>query len=98
MLRDRATYRSELVPTRVTALQAMIAAHAPRYIVFVGLSYVPCWISVAGMDLPTRPERQVTSRDGRTRMVISRHPSSFGVTNGYFEQIGRTLAGDHRAL
>ena len=98
MLRDRATYRSALVPRRVAALQAMIATHAPRYVVFVGLSYVPYWNTVAGVDLPTRPERPVPSRDGRTRMVISRHPSSFGVTNGYFEQIGRTLAGDHRVL
>lgn len=98
VLRDRATYRTLIAPKRITTLREMIDAYAPRYVVFVGLSYVPHWNSVAGIDLPTRPERPVTSPGGRTRMVISRHPSSFGVTNGYFEQIGRTLAGDHRAI
>lgn len=31
-------------------------------------------------------------------IVIARHPNSFGVTNAYFEQIGRTLTGDHRTM
>lgn len=98
VLRDRATYRAYVAPKRVAALRALIDAHTPRYVVFVGLSYVSYWNSVAGAELPTRPERPVTSADGPTRMVITRHPSSFGVTNAYFEQIGRMLAGDHRTM
>ena len=98
MLQDRAAYRAHVVPSRIAALRAMIASHAPRYVVFVGLSYTQHWNSVADTDLPTRPERPVTSPDGRSRMTIARHPSSYGVTNAYFEQIGRTLAGDHRTI
>ncbi len=94
VLMDRATYLTELMPRRVRALRSLIGAQRPRYVIFVGLSYVEHWNSVAGTDLPTRPERPVTCPGSPTRMVIARHPSSRGVTREYFEQLGRSLKED----
>ena len=91
LLKNRPAYLAELVPRRVHALRSLISEHRPPYVIFVGLSYAKLWNSVAGTDLPTRPERPVTCPGSPTRMVISRHPSSRGVTNEYFEQIGRAL-------
>jgi hypothetical protein len=91
VLKDRATYRSELIPRRVHALRSLISTHQPRYVIFVGLTYAEHWNSVAGIHLPIRPERPVTPPSSPTRMLVIRHPNSFGVSNQYFEQIGRAL-------
>lgn len=92
-LRDRATYRSALLSGRVPALRSLIEHHKPKYVVFLGRTDAAHWRDIAGIDLPMRPEAPVASPVTGGRMTVSCHPASRGVTNAYFKDLGRALAG-----
>jgi hypothetical protein len=91
MLEDRASYLEMLLPQRIAQLRTMIEEHRPRYVVFVGLSYLDYWKKVVDTETSIRPDQPVRLGDRRTTVTAIRHPSSFGAKNEYFEAIGRTL-------
>lgn len=91
LLKDRSSYLQVLLPRRIAQLRSMISDQRPRFVVFVGLSYLDYWMQIVGADLPIRPEQPVSLSHLGTTAVAIRHPSSVGVGNGYFEDIGRAL-------
>jgi hypothetical protein len=92
LLKDRGSYLQVLLPRRIVQLRSMISEKRPRFVVFAGLSYLDHWAQIVGTDLPIRPEQPVSLSHLGTTAVAIRHPSSVGVGNGYFEDVGRTLA------
>ena len=101
-LRDRKAYREHLLEHRVERLQQLVAEREPAAVVFYSRSYLDEWCRV--MDVPRdelvetvivrRAEREVKAwihENDETTFIVTSHPSAFGVTNSYFEDIGRIL-------
>jgi hypothetical protein len=91
MLESRATYVEMLVPQRIALLRGLIREHRPRYVIFVGLSYIDHWNQIVGTGLAIGPEQPATLDNLGATVVAIRHPSSFGASNDYFAGIGRAL-------
>lgn len=88
-LRSRETYLAELRPKRIKLLRDRIDRHAPRAVVLLGWSYMAVWNELVGSPLDLREEPRIRiAQRGKTVFIASRHPTSYGVTNQYFAQIG----------
>jgi hypothetical protein len=92
MLVDRETYSAEMTPYRIQMLRQHIERCAPAAVVFLGKSYTPYWEAIAGTSLQETRAGVILGRRADTNYVVVRHPTSYGVTNQYFEEIGSMLA------
>lgn len=93
-LKDRQAYLMEFRPKRAALLRHLIDQHAPRVVVMLGWSYRDAWEELIEVSLVERDEPQpglLFGRRGKTAFVVCHHPTSFGVTNAYFTEIGRII-------
>ncbi|MBU2934496.1 MULTISPECIES: hypothetical protein [Pacificibacter] len=96
ILRNRASYKAAMLPTRITAIKNAINTHKPRNVVFYSKQYQAHWQQIAGKDFVEVDGLQVThSRD--TSFFCTMHPAAqikgAGKKIAYWENIGRRLAG-----
>lgn len=92
-LRDRQTYRNYCAPWRTEHIRSRIQEFKPKVVVFLGKGYSKYWQLIAGQNL--RFENRDGFKTGRsegTTFAITKHPAARGVTNTYFETIGRHLS------
>jgi hypothetical protein len=66
---------------------------AAGVVVFYGFSYRSYWQEVAGVHLLPESDGIYTGYKDSTLFVITRHPVDRGVTNDYFQQVGRLIRG-----
>jgi hypothetical protein len=92
MLGSRDAYSAEMTPYRIQMLRQHIECHAPAVVVFLGKSYTSYWEAIAGTSLQETMARVSLGHRAGTTYVVTRHPTSYGVTNRYFEEIGSMLA------
>lgn len=91
-LKDKQTYQKYVEGTRITKLKNRIFEHQPKVIVFYGSQYKDYWTKIAGIKIWNSNEFQVQygERFGTLYLIVS-HPVSFGVTNEYFDNIGKFI-------
>ena len=93
---DRSTYRKHVVEQRTEHIRGLITSHRPRAVIFYGVSYVPWWQQIAGVEFRKGSldgQAIYTAGDAATSFVIMAHPASYGVRNRYFKEIGELLSG-----
>mgnify|MGYP001055394724 CR=1 FL=1 len=93
-LRSRKRYRQALAPERIRHLHARILVHRPRAVIFYSTNarYRRWWQQVARADFEQAGEEPLyRARDGTTQFIICKHPVAFGVSNEYFQRIGRMV-------
>jgi hypothetical protein len=91
-LRDRQTYRENCVSWRAEHIKSRIKEYKPKAVVFMGQVYSDYWHTISGsnLDFIEQGGFWATSSEATT-YIISKHPAAYGVTNGYFETIGKLL-------
>jgi len=91
-LKDRKTYQDYCVPWRAEHIRSRIKENRPKCVVFMGQGYSAYWQSIAGQNSSfTEKGGYCTACSGDTTYVITKHPAAQGVTNAYFETIGKFL-------
>ncbi len=90
-LKDRKTYRVYCVPWRVEHISARIKEYKPKFVVFMGQGYTNYWHTIVDRNF-TDEGGFWSANSGDTTYVITNHPAAQGVTNAYFESIGKFLS------
>jgi hypothetical protein len=93
-LKSRETYRASLAPQRSEMLHNLIAQHQPRIVLFYGLQYMKYWQDVAGIEFQLEQFAGFSTafvQIKHTHFVATPHPTSFGVTNAYFDALAQHL-------
>lgn len=92
-LKDRATYTNRVAPVRIAHLQARIKEHRPHAVVFYGSGYRHWWRQIAGEQFePSKLNKVQVARKEHTLFVVMQHPTAHGVTQDYFNAVGRLIA------
>lgn len=96
-LRTRETYRNEVSMNRVETIRELTKKFQPRAIVFYGKGYQEYWEQISGKDVSWRPWGEgFRANSAGTAFFSMPHPTSRGVTNKLFDDLGaelrRTLA------
>jgi len=92
-LEDRKIYRDYCVPWRIEHIRSRIKDHKPKFVVFMGQGYSMYWQSIAGQEHLFHDEGGFwVSNSMGTNYIITKHPAAHGVTNSYFETIGKYLS------
>lgn len=90
---NRETYQRHVANLRIARLQERIVHYQPQAVVFYGLKYLAGWEQIAGVEFREKSEGVAVSSNGRTLFIAARHPVAMGVTNEYFQWIGKIIAG-----
>lgn len=90
-LQSRRAYLREYRSRRISLLREAILEAAPQTVVFLGMSAVRHWTDIAGVPFEKGPAGAMWARSEKTRFVAVTHPAAHGITNGYFEEVGREL-------
>lgn len=94
-LKTRREYLAALRQGRMALLREWIDRDGPRAVVFMGVSYRDDWTALVEtpMQRLADPTPGISvGRRGQTTCVVTHHPTSYGVKNGYYDTIGRLLA------
>jgi len=91
-LASRDSYWSHYLSRRTVSVKQKIELHQPRVVVLcgVGSESVQVWNAIAHEVFSAKGDPQIVERDG-TNFVLMRHPVAHGVSNNYFDDIGRQI-------
>jgi hypothetical protein len=81
--RDRECFREE----RIRVIRERIHHYMPALVVMYGVSEKRHWEAITGQAFPS----ESIVRIGRTIVVFALHPTTHGLTNTYWEQLGAIL-------
>lgn len=96
-LKDRKTYLEYCIPWRCEHIRAQIDLYQPKYVIFLGTGYSQFWNAIAGQNnIFENIGAFQAARSKNTLFIISKHPSSRGITNAYFETIGSYILNSKR--
>jgi hypothetical protein len=90
--RDRATYSEYIIQQRIDYLSTRLTACRPRIVVFLGAAYRPHAERIIGTSLTEQEEGFWAATRGSTRIALCKHPNTRGLTNDYFDSVGRWLS------
>ena len=99
-LENRQKYEDAVLFDRIQFLRQQIEIHKPRVVCFFGLKYVDHWNQITGIELSAQrvngqgEEKSGIFRSGfnnSTLFIVTAHPSAPGVSNLYFNGVGRTI-------
>src|SRR5690606_21762314 len=90
-LKDRKTYRDYCVPWRIEHIRSRIRENKPKFVVFMGQVYFKYWQAITESSFSQDGGFWI-AKSGNTTYVITKHPAARGVTNAYFETIGKYLS------
>ncbi len=96
-LATRTSYISHYVERRIEHIQQRISEHTPKAVVFYGIQYKDWWKKIA--DVPfveVSTDGLLIGKNETTTFVITKHPSTKGVPNEYFHQVGRQITANER--
>jgi len=92
-LKSRQVYAEACTPFRIEHLRDRIQEHQPHLIVFYSFSYQDQWRDIAGTDLQLSYNGEYyTGGDQNTLFLICKHPAARGITNQYFDDIGKIIS------
>jgi hypothetical protein len=81
--RDRESFREE----RVVFIRERMHQHSPELVVMYGMSEVEHWTKIAGKSFP----KENIVRLASTTLVCTPHPTSYGMKNEYWTNLGIAL-------
>jgi hypothetical protein len=95
-LRDRPTYEAYCLENRINHLKDRIIQYQPQAVVFYGKGFEYSWRKITEKItdtefLPTQ-EGFLICKSSPTVFVIAKHPVCPGVSNQYFDSIGKSIA------
>jgi hypothetical protein len=91
-LRDRATYLTHVTPSRIKLLHDLIVQHNPPTVLFYGSGYGRHWRAISGLDFePSNLKGVSTAYNCTTLFVSIPHATARGLTNEFFNAIGRLI-------
>jgi len=83
---------------RIAHLRRQIREFTPKVVVFYSFGYRDDWQAIAEVGLSQDADGIYVGRNDSTLFVMTKHPTTPGVTNDYFHQVGRLIArilGEH---
>lgn len=93
-LKDRETYQNKVRSMRAGFIRQQIREFKPKVVLFYGSTYEDIWLSIADtkVNFTRNSEGVAFGDDGRTQFVITKHPASKGISNQYFDAVGRQIS------
>lgn len=91
-LSNRNDYENYCVEKRINYINSKIKEHQPFSVVFYGIGYEYSWIKIADVEFLPTSEGFFIGRNSHTIFIIAKHPTSIGITNEYFHNIGKLIA------
>ncbi len=89
-LNNRETYRKYCIQWRCKHIRSRINYNHPKLVVFLGKSFYKNWQQVAGNNVIFQDKGEfLLGASMNTIFIICKHPAARGVTNTYFEKIGK---------
>ena len=89
-LTTREKYEQTLYPDRISHLRQRINEYKPKVVIFYGSGYREYWKSIAKIDFSESHGISI-GRSESTLFIITKHPSTKGITNEYFHQVGKII-------
>ena len=91
-LSSREGYKDRVLPMRIRSLKQRIEERQPFCVVFYGSVYRDYWQTIAGSAF-TRidPDGYGWVKKNGTNFLITQHPAAKGITNQYFQSVGKFL-------
>ena len=99
-LENRQQYHDAIAPHRVQHLRQQIKEQRPRVVCFFGLKYLDHWSRICDVDLSSQrvvdKEENIlgtfySNSSGPTLFIVSAHPSAPGLSNLYFNGVGKAI-------
>lgn len=91
-LKNRETYRQYCFPWRCAHIRAQLLTHQPRVVVFCSFGYKDLWQQIAGPKvLFIEDSGAWVGKTDNTLFLITKHPTTIGIKNAYFEQVGAMI-------
>jgi len=92
-LKSRETYTNQLFDFRVNYLREKILCHQPERVIFYGTSYKNRFEKIIQSAFMTTDENGLYKTNfGKTDCFLIFHPTKKGITNAYFENVGRFIS------
>ncbi|BAZ12710.1 hypothetical protein NIES4071_45420 [Calothrix sp. NIES-4071] len=91
-LSNRKNYENHCLEQRIKHISYKIREYKPSSVVFYGVSYQYSWKKIAEVDFLETSEGFLIGTNSQTVFVIAKHPTSRGVTNQCFDNIGKSIA------
>ena len=88
---ERGLYEDTCLQWRIPHLQERLREHRPKVVLFYGVKYQQEWEKIAGVEWSETFPRIYTGRSASTLFIRTPHPTSHGVTNAQFHQIGQLV-------
>lgn len=91
-LKDRQTYHEMVRPQRIAHIRALITQFQPRGVIFYGMQYQQWWQEIAGVQfksIEVAGFKAEIARNTYTTFMSIAHPTTRGITNAYFEAVGK---------
>jgi len=99
ILETRDKYSQACVPFRSAHIRKRISEHKPDAVVFYSISYREFWEDITGFELEKHKNGDFyIGKDDNSLYVITKHPATIGVTNSYFEDIGKNISSFFKAI
>ena len=87
-LQNRQIYKEVIAPRRISKLKKLIKFHNVRKVVFYGKTYTNYWKQfLVDENLWKETEHFTHAEENRIQYWILPHPTAYGVTNKFYEQI-----------
>jgi hypothetical protein len=98
-LKSRDAYTSHLSDFRANYLQEKICCYEPECLIFYGTSYKH-WFEkiIQGVFTPTGESNLFKAAFRQTDCFLISHPTKKGITNAYFESVGKFILGEKEKI
>jgi len=92
-LKNRDAYKRVILRPRISALKECIDKYKPKVVVFYSFGYREYWRRIASVEFEKQKVGFEVGTNRETSFVITKHPAAIGVTNDYFNAVGRFIYG-----
>lgn len=89
---SRHEYKKHVRSKRIAFLKRKIEECRPKAVVFYGVGFQEHYEEIAGVGFQPTRDGILKGKNRHTFFAIAKHPVAHGVTNAYFNQIGRMIA------
>jgi hypothetical protein len=92
-LKSRKLYSQTCIPFRSIHIKEMLDHNEPKAVIFYSFSYKDYWQDILGFNFVSMNNGEYYMRqESNTLYIISMHPAAKGVSNDYFENLGRIIS------
>jgi len=92
-LKNREANKRAILRQRISSLKEGIDKYKPKIVVFYSFVYREYWRRIASVEFEKQTAGFEVGFNLETSFVITKHPAAIGVTNDYFNSVGRFFYG-----